>query len=286
MTLVDHPAHWHVVGYGLSELDAKESNDAAVSGLGFELVVRLEPEGEGPPMWAVDLLANLAAYVWSSGHGFESGHTVDLRGPIRLDERTPITAAALVTDPQLGVMEDGPFGRVEFLQLVGIHADELEQCRIWGTERVVGLLALVDPLLVTRLHRPSLLEDPVLRLELEESGPPERLSELRVGSLDVVRRGRHARRVLVRMGAGAAQALGPALARCLERQGSEFRLVGDDCELRFVITGALPSWSDDGRVVTVVVAPDAVADLAAVFNGSAGSIKLPDHTSLSVVVLP
>src|SRR5215468_5337006 len=45
--------HWHFVSYGLSELFGKESNDAAVSGYGFELTFRLKTNAasDEPPMW-------------------------------------------------------------------------------------------------------------------------------------------------------------------------------------------------------------------------------------------
>ena len=42
------PEHWHYVTYGLSELFEQTSRDAAVSGFGFELTMRLAaPEESG-----------------------------------------------------------------------------------------------------------------------------------------------------------------------------------------------------------------------------------------------
>nr|WP_200870344.1 suppressor of fused domain protein [Sphingomonas sp. RIT328] len=45
--------HWHCVGFGLSELYWKESDDEAISGHGFELTFRLrcDPADEDPPGW-------------------------------------------------------------------------------------------------------------------------------------------------------------------------------------------------------------------------------------------
>src|SRR4030081_1188521 len=65
---IDEPAHWHLLTYGLSEA------------WGFELTFRLTKTEEEPPSWAVNLLANLAAYVLSRGHPFGVGHHIDLRG--------------------------------------------------------------------------------------------------------------------------------------------------------------------------------------------------------------
>jgi hypothetical protein len=159
-------------------------------------------------MWASDLLANLAAYVWQTGHDFVEGDHVDLRGPIRLGGDTSITAATVSLDPSLGRLT-GPFGRVNFLQVVGLTADELELCRAWRTAGVLALLAEIDPLLLTDLHRRSLLDDPEMRERAETGVATDRaaLSELRVGTLRSIRRGRGKR-----SGPGAAPQAQPA--RC------------------------------------------------------------------------
>ena len=55
--------HWHFVTYGFSELWAKESTDADVSGYGFELTFRPTclAADEKPPNWALNFLQNLGA---------------------------------------------------------------------------------------------------------------------------------------------------------------------------------------------------------------------------------
>lgn len=79
--------HWHYVTYGFTELYEKESDDPSESGYGFELTFRLkrEPEEEQPPAWPMNLLQNIARYVFSSGtwrngygqwtYGISAGHT-------------------------------------------------------------------------------------------------------------------------------------------------------------------------------------------------------------------
>lgn len=65
--------HWHYVTYGFTELYDKESDDPQVSGYGFELTFRLKRGNEEePPVWPVNLLQNLARYVFSSGNVFGS----------------------------------------------------------------------------------------------------------------------------------------------------------------------------------------------------------------------
>ncbi len=91
--VADPRPHWHFVTYGFSELHAKETEDPAVSGFGFELTFRLAGAGDTePPPWALSLLQNLGRYVFSSGNGFASGHYLDLNSPIALGRETAIRA--------------------------------------------------------------------------------------------------------------------------------------------------------------------------------------------------
>jgi suppressor of fused-like protein len=279
---VGDPSHWHLVTYGLSELDSKESEDLSLSGWGFELTFRLAAGADdAEPLWAVDLLTNLAAYVWSSGHPFSPGHHLDLRGPIRIDGGGELTAAVVVIDPTLGVMT-GPFGAVEFFQIVALTADELELCRSWSTDGVIGLVAALDPLLVTDLGRRSIASDPsvAVRVGLSES---EGLAELRVASLRW--RARPLGRTVAQLGAGAAAALGPALRRQLVEPGASFRVIGDDCEIRFVATGTA-TWRVDGARLEVRVPPDEVDGLAALFDGRIGWGHRPSWPGLRWRVVP
>jgi hypothetical protein len=257
------------VTYGLSEIDAKESEDPDVSGWGFELTIRVEAAAdiEEEAAWAVDLLTNLAVYVWTSRHAFAPGHHVALGGPIRLGSETRLTAAAVVPDPALGEMT-GPFGSVRFLQVVGLTGDELELCRAWSTDGVFDLLRSRDPHLVTRLGRSSILDDPDVQADVATRRAVDgaSLTELRVGSLEVERR--PGRGTLVRMGAGAAAALGPALRRELVGDGANFDVVGDDATVAFGVgeTG----WSVTGDRLEVTVPLDEVPALADLFDGRTG----------------
>lgn len=330
------PPHWHLVTRGLSELDAKQSPDRSRSGWGFELTLRL-PLPDSPPAldssgrlrpepdqhstdrvrpapslhwrlpgrrpkeddadWAVNLLTNVAAYVWTSRNAIAPGHHVDLGGPIRLRSATPITAAAVVTDPGLGTIET-PFGTVEFLQVVGLHADELELCRSWSTEGVIGLLAEEDPWLVTRLDRPSLLADPRRAQEIERRAEHDgaSLTELRVATLQwSTPRLLHPGRLLrggdagngegeeraespagsvLTMGSGAAAALGPALRRELVAPGATFAVVSDPLRARFTVADTA-AWRVAGETIEIDVPLSEVEGLAALFDGRTGQGRRP-----------
>ncbi len=163
--------HWHYVTYGFSELYDKQSDDAADSGYGFELTFRLAvAPGQGaddaPPVWPMNLLQNLARYVFSSGNVFEAGHHLDANGPIALDTDTVLRHLALVEDPQLPP-RDTPNGRVRFLQIVGLADDEMAAVRRWSTQGVLDALLPAMPLWITDLQRGSLLADPALAAQVE-----------------------------------------------------------------------------------------------------------------------
>ena len=280
------PDHWHLVTYGLTELDAKESSDRHRSGWGFELTFRVAVvPGEERPLWAVDFLASMAAYVWSSRHPFAEGHIIDLRGPIKMDSSSAITAAVMIDDPVLQTLA-GPFGSVQFLQVVGLTADELELCRAWSAEGVTDVLARASgQLFVTSLDRPSVLDDPRFAEEIEERVAREgsELHELRIGTLQIRRRRRG--QVDVQLGAGAAAALGPALRRELVADGATFSVLGDEAQLRFTV-GAEAGWRLDEDGLEATVRPDGVEYVAGLFDGRTGWGRASDWPGLRFRVVP
>ncbi len=157
-----HPAHWHYVSYGLSELFEKTSPDPDVSGFGFELSLRtMRREGESqPPAWGVRLLQALGRFVLSSGQGFDSGHRADLGGPLVPGVRTELRGIAIIPDPSLGKITT-EFGSLLFLQVVGLHGDEIEAMEEMDYERVVMMLGELDHFGRTELERESWMRDPM-----------------------------------------------------------------------------------------------------------------------------
>ena len=73
-------------------------------------------------------------------------------GPITGSPDTRLTALAFVADPQLPNV-DSPNGRMQFLTVVGITADELAQMKATSTDQVVVEIATDSPLLVTDVTR-------------------------------------------------------------------------------------------------------------------------------------
>lgn len=155
--------HWHIVTFGFSELYEKESKNADYSGFGFELTFRLarEEHEEEPPMWALNLLQNMARYVFNSGNVFVSGDHLDANGPICLGADTKITALAFIEDAELPAV-DTENGRVEFIQMVGITEDELEAMKTWSTLNMLEACQKQMPGYITSLSRESVLQDPAV----------------------------------------------------------------------------------------------------------------------------
>lgn len=129
--------HWHYITLGLSELYDKETQHETVSGFGIELSFRLLcGQEKTPPVWVKHFLENLAAYVFNSAESFEEYQCLDAGGVICQDVDTQLTAIAFVNDKQLQDI-DTPNGNLNFLQVIGLTAEELE---IFGTDNYLTWL--------------------------------------------------------------------------------------------------------------------------------------------------
>jgi len=139
--------HWHLVTYGLSELYAKESEDPDRSGWGFELTIRVGPMTDEPPLWAFNLLERIAQETRHAGTVFSVGHRLDSQSPIDGD-RSPFTALAFTLDPTLGTLATVN-GRLDFIQVVGITANELVEMKASSTESVLTRIGATNTYLAT-----------------------------------------------------------------------------------------------------------------------------------------
>ena len=149
--------HYHMVSYGFSELYYDEEKAGGeFSKFGFELTFRLKKENNENFHWAMNLMQNLAKYVFKSGKWFEEFHFIPANGPIKLESDTDITALAFVLDPELKKI-DTPHGEVSFLQMVGLTTSEYEQLKqnpkLVETEKLIEKLKATNPLLITDLNR-------------------------------------------------------------------------------------------------------------------------------------
>ncbi len=153
--------HRHLISYGMSEL---YYNEQAVGGefskWGFEFTFRLKPfdEDEDDPLWVIEVMNNLARYVYESQNWFEEYHFIPANGPIRTETKKPVDIVGLifVTDPELGKIKT-PHGEVTFLQMVGITSKELERLKanpkIEEVKKLADEMRKTNPLLITDLTR-------------------------------------------------------------------------------------------------------------------------------------
>lgn len=285
----DPVPHWHFVTYGFSELYAKESDDPAVSGFGFELTMRLARAADAtePPTWAVNFLQNLARYVFGSGNAFKPGDHMDLNGPISLSEPTGIVAIGIASDPQLpGV--DTPNGRLEFLQVVGLTADEFSAAKRWNTNGVMALVERRHPRRVIALDRRSVLEDPAIKAEADAGAA-------RDGSSTVILfndktcwnedRGFLSRtRVVVTMGANPAREMSGILPGRIPH-GRALVLCSKDQTID-ISPGGSSGWSIEGTRLKVSLTSTQAVDLAARLASGVGSFKLGGLSGVVFEVVP
>ena len=119
--------HLHIVTYGMSELYVdEESFGGEWSKWGYEMTIRLPICEEADYMWAIDMLGNLARYTFTSKRFFEPMQYISGGGnPIKVGSDSKLTGLLIVKDPELPGM-DTMYGRLDFLQLVGITQSELE----------------------------------------------------------------------------------------------------------------------------------------------------------------
>jgi hypothetical protein len=149
--------HLHFCTYGYSSLYYdEESAGGEFSQFGFEMTFRLATPLPPPeePYWVLNLLNNLARYVFQSGRWFEPYHWIPANGPIRIDYPTDLVGLVFVSDPALAPI-DTPHGRVEFIQAFGVTSGELERIKSGAAtcEQVIEENRRGNPLLVTDLDR-------------------------------------------------------------------------------------------------------------------------------------
>ncbi len=285
----DEPPHWHFVTYGLTELYEKESDEAEVSGWGFELTLRLARAASEskPPSWPMNFLQNLARYVFQTGNPFGPGHQMNLNGPIALDHETQIEAVTFAADPTLPAIVT-PNGRVQFLQVVGLTGDEKQAMEDWSTDGWLELVRGRDPLLVTDLDRASLLGDPSVARAVREATEREGSSQglAMVARLDWWEEGGEEAAPVssepVAPGAGSSVVTGVELvvgatavasllrmARGRIPYGREFELLGPTKAVLFRPASSA-AWSGEAEELVVDVSPALAQELRATLEPRRG----------------
>ena len=274
--------HWHYITYGFTELYEKESDITEESGFGFELSFRLKRDGEDqPPIWPINLLQNLARYVFSTGNVFGPGHHMSCNGPIALETDTKLTALGFRIDPELGEM-DTPNGHMIFLQAAAITEDEMNAMMCWDGTRFLDALDQQLPLCITDLARSSQMDVPafysVWKKGMEKDGSStgflymdELGAELTKGQMRL------------RLGAGHYQELNNMLNARVGK-GRELFFQGQNAAVLF--RAGEFSLGREEDLLCVALSEKALAELCEALTLHVGEHPLPSFPALVVTLVP
>lgn len=149
----------HVVTFGMSELYYdEESFGGEFSKWGYEMTIKLKDTEPKNCVWAMNMMSNLARYTFTSESWFEPGQYVgSAKDPQSINLSKPeskITALLIASDTEVKG-RDTIYGRLDFVQLVGITTDEFLKVRE-NKELIPTLLANLKadyPDLETDLNR-------------------------------------------------------------------------------------------------------------------------------------
>ena len=276
--------HWHYVTYGFSDLYGEEVDEAedAQRGYGFELTFRLAmPSGTAPdaepPTWPLNLLQNLARYVFDSGNAFAAGHWMPANGPIATVTSTALTELAFVADPELPAIGT-ECGQVAFLQVVGLTADELDLVKRWNTRGVLQTMGPHMPLFITDLDRASLHADPALQAAVTQG---QRADGASTGTVypSLVQFSQRKRLLrtsewVIRLGSLAVKELKAILPGRLPH-GKGLSAVGEAQALRFVPTDTPAAPEADEDLLTVPLTDEQMQAWLQAVRGRTGNYTVP-----------
>lgn len=147
----------HIVTFGMTALYADpEAFGKEFSKWGYEMTMKLKADKPEDCVWALDMLSNLARYTYTSERWFEPYQYVGGDGSSINRDRPEAKISSLLIVPDTEIQGlDTAHGRVDFLQMVGITAHELET--IMNTpdkiEELIKNLAKDYPFLETDLER-------------------------------------------------------------------------------------------------------------------------------------
>ncbi len=262
--------HWHYITFGFSDLYEKESEVDDLSGYGFELSFRLTAShGNGvPPEWPVALLNQLARAVYESGSTIHDKQHYVLARPIDMGGGARLNAVLIVKDNELPVL-DTANGRVEFLQVVGLHVDESDALKCWKVDRLIDVFrAKESKNLVTNPRRQSLLEDPVLKAEVDSGAQKEQqsVSEIKCGLAEWI----FTHKITIAFGREIIPQLKNSLISRLE-DGTSLTISDGDSTVVFE-SGASPGLAIEDSVLVITLGIDEAKQFVASISENASRI--------------
>jgi hypothetical protein len=238
------------------------------------------------PDWPFSVLVSLAAYVLGNQTIFEPGHNIDLGGSF--DGKGALTAIVFAEDPDLAPIET-PNGRVEFIQMFGVDAEELAVVRSWNASAFLELARTRGRLLLSDPRRASLLADLAIARKMREGIERDGSSQLVVTDdrIGWVRMGSEPR-VDVTIGVETASQLRAAVTHVLGK-GRPFICMGKAGFANTTVVflrGEQTQWLvDDSGALVVQLAEGFLAAFAAEL-GPPAILTWPGLANLTLRVVP
>lgn len=148
--------HWHLLTEGLGSK-------------GSELSLRVQKEKDelGAPAWAIALLGTLIARAHAGQLSADTNQVMVLAQGVAPGTDSELYGVVFTADPEAPAIVTA-HDSVPVLLAVPVTRDEARAVREWSPTALVEVLAKVDPLLITLLDRPSLLQSPRARMLIEQ----------------------------------------------------------------------------------------------------------------------
>ncbi len=149
--------HWHLLTFGLGLIS------------GFELSLRVQKAKDelAAPAWAVTLLTTLIARARAGTLTADTNQVLQLSDGVAPGTDSEHFALLFTPDPEGGAIVS-PYETVPVLLAVPITRDEAKAVREWSPSALIEVLAKLDPLLLSDLDRPSLIQSPRARLLIDQ----------------------------------------------------------------------------------------------------------------------
>ncbi|MEG0526213.1 MAG: suppressor of fused domain protein [Longicatena sp.] len=160
ISIYESKEYWHFVTFGLSELYEKESENLEYSGYGMEFTFKLKKDTysdeEGEIRCICGILQSIARVTFQNRELFqpyEYLYTGQTQG-IDSEMKSNITGFISVPDQEVEGI-DTPFGRVDFIQFIGVTNEEITAVK----NKEITVKELFERLGsdITNYHRKSIL---------------------------------------------------------------------------------------------------------------------------------
>ncbi|WAW15532.1 suppressor of fused domain protein [Peptostreptococcus equinus] len=130
ISIYDGGDFWHFVSYGMTELYEKESQNLENSGYGYELTFKLKKDDYVDEEYEIrnicGIMQNIARQVFLNDEVYKPYEFIEYSKNQGVDAKhqSKITGFICVPDSSIRTL-DTDYGKVEFLELVGVTDDEL-----------------------------------------------------------------------------------------------------------------------------------------------------------------